>query len=437
MVEKKVFNEVVIKCSRLENRCANLELKLQHQKESFLNNRPLNNKDAPEIPEIFKINEWQAKLNAKDVSIAKLKKHIENLKGKNVVEKDLPLNNNKDYIKHSREHADTLREIVEHARALRPLDSDLDSACKWKPTGRTFTVDGNTCPLTRITSTKVVPLKETTSKSVTTQNPEIKVYSRRPKVTKSVGSSSKSKIVESRIVESRISNNSEPNQSWGSNASDVPSSSLFNFRFGNDQIAKIMGYGDYQMGNVMISRVYYVEGLEGVDLLKGSRGSNLYTLSLEDMMLSIPICLLSKALKTKSWLWHRRLMRIQIINGQKYILVIVDDYSRFTWVKFLRSKDEVPEFVIKFLKMIQVRLNAIVQNIRADNGTEKPDLSYLHVFGALCYPTNDSEDLAAHLDNDPFFGVPIPKPNSKESSSMDVIPTNMHSVNQPPEHLRK
>ncbi|GJY82735.1 retrovirus-related pol polyprotein from transposon TNT 1-94, partial [Tanacetum coccineum] len=123
-------------------------------------------------------------------------------------------------------------------------------------------------------------------------------------------------------------------------------------------------------------------------------------------------------------------------------------------VKFLRSKDEVPEFVIKFLKMIQVYLNAIIQNIRTDNGREfvnqpprayyedvwishqtsvahspqpndvakavatscytqnrslirkrhnktpyellhnkKPDLSYLHVFGALCYPTNDSEDL--------------------------------------------
>ncbi|GKA51012.1 hypothetical protein Tco_0744208 [Tanacetum coccineum] len=89
MVEKIVFNEVVLVCSRLKNHCANLELKLQHQKESFLNNRPLNNKDAPEILEFFKTNEWQAKLNAKDVSIAKLKKHIENLKGKNVVEKDL------------------------------------------------------------------------------------------------------------------------------------------------------------------------------------------------------------------------------------------------------------------------------------------------------------------------------------------------------------
>nr|GEY84001.1 hypothetical protein [Tanacetum cinerariifolium] len=43
----------------------------------------------------------------------------------------------------------------------------------------------------------------------------------------------------------------------------------------------------------------------------------------------------------------------------------------------------------------------------------------------------------SHIDNDPFFGVLIPKPNSKESSSRDVIPTNVHSVNQPPKHLRK
>ncbi|GJS65972.1 retrovirus-related pol polyprotein from transposon TNT 1-94 [Tanacetum coccineum] len=154
------------------------------------------------------------------------------------------------------------------------------------------------------------------------------------------------------------------------------------------------------------------------------------------MMSSSLICLLSKASKTKSWLWHRRLshlnfgainhlarhglvrglpklkfekdhlcsacvirkskkhshkpkandtnqeklfllhmdlcgpMRVQSVNGKKYILVIVDDYSRFTWVKFLASKDEAPDFIIKFLKMIQVRLNATVRNIHTDNGTE-------------------------------------------------------------------
>ncbi|GJV38951.1 retrovirus-related pol polyprotein from transposon TNT 1-94 [Tanacetum coccineum] len=110
-------------------------------------------------------------------------------------------------------------------------------------------------------------------------------------------------------------------------------------KFGNDHVAKIMGYGDYQIRNVTISRVYYVEGLghnlfsmgqfcdsnlevafrqhtcyirnlEGVDLLTGSRGDNLYTLSLGDMMASSPICLLSKASKTKSWLWHRRLSHL-------------------------------------------------------------------------------------------------------------------------------
>ncbi|GKC29906.1 retrovirus-related pol polyprotein from transposon TNT 1-94 [Tanacetum coccineum] len=155
-----------------------------------------------------------------------------------------------------------------------------------------------------------------------------------------------------------------------------------------------------------------------------------------NLLLSSPICLLSKASKTKSWLWHQRLshlnfdyitslakhglvrdlpklkyqkdhlcsacalskskkhshkpkaedsiqeklyllhmdlygpIRVQSINGRKYILVIIDDFSRFKWVKFLCSKDEVLKFVIKFLKMIQVLLNAIVRNIKTDNGTE-------------------------------------------------------------------
>ncbi|GKD00021.1 retrovirus-related pol polyprotein from transposon TNT 1-94 [Tanacetum coccineum] len=236
-------------------------------------------------------------------------------------------------------------------------------------------------------------------------------------------------------------------------------------KFGNDHVAKILGYDDYQIRNVTISRVYYVEGLghnlfsigqfcdsnlkvsfqqhtyfirnlKGADLLTGSRGNNLYTLSLRDMMASSPTCLLSKASKTKSWLWHQRLshlkfgainhiarhglvrgllklkfekdhlcsacamgkskkkphkpkskdtnqeklyllhmdlcgpMRVASVNGKKYILVIVDDYSRFTWVKCLRSKDEALDFIIKFLKMIQVRLKVLVRRIRTDNGTE-------------------------------------------------------------------
>ncbi|GKB80409.1 retrovirus-related pol polyprotein from transposon TNT 1-94 [Tanacetum coccineum] len=65
-----------------------------------------------------------------------------------------------------------------------------------------------------------------------------------------------------------------------------------------------------------------------------------------------------------------RPMRIASVNGKKYILVIIDDYSRFIWVKFLASKDEAPDFIIKFVKIIQVRLNSTVRNIHTDNGTE-------------------------------------------------------------------
>nr|GFD29808.1 putative ribonuclease H-like domain-containing protein [Tanacetum cinerariifolium] len=63
-------------------------------------------------------------------------------------------------------------------------------------------------------------------------------------------------------------------------------------------------------------------------------------------------------------------MHTESVSRKKYILVIVDDYSRLTWVKFLRSKDEALDFIIKFLKMIQVRLKVLVRRIRTDNGTE-------------------------------------------------------------------
>ncbi|GJU35474.1 hypothetical protein Tco_1183828, partial [Tanacetum coccineum] len=232
------------------------------------------------------------------------------------------------YLKHTMEQAAILREIVEQSKSLNPLDSASYSTCKYvkliqellgyvretcpdihKPSkklvavtpinkkktvssmfdarhelcflefvsdmnasfksksvkkGRTFTLVKNMCPLTRITTTNKVPLREPIPLEVIAQESVVtKVYTRRPK-------------------------------------------------FGNNQITKIMGYGDYQIGNITISRVYYVEGLghnlffvgqfcdsdlevafrkhtcfvcnlEGVDLLSGSQETNLYTLSIGDM----------------------------------------------------------------------------------------------------------------------------------------------------------
>nr|GEV39783.1 retrovirus-related Pol polyprotein from transposon TNT 1-94 [Tanacetum cinerariifolium] len=135
--------------------------------------------------------------------------------------------------------------------------------------------------------------------------------------------------------------------------------------------------------------------------------------------------------KQRLYLLHMDLcgpMRITSINGKQHVLVIMDDYSHYTWVYFFKSKNEAPEVIKTFLKKIQVLLQALVIIIRTDNGTEfknqaeaiadacytkkrsiihrrfnktpyefindkKPDISFLYVFGALCYPKNDHEDI--------------------------------------------
>nr|GEU37957.1 retrovirus-related Pol polyprotein from transposon TNT 1-94 [Tanacetum cinerariifolium] len=312
-------------------------------------------------------------------------------------------------------------------------------------------------------------------------------------------------------------------------------------RFGNDLVAAILGFEVAFRRNAC-----FVRNLEGVDLLKGDRSTNLYTINLYEMAFASLICLMARASSTKSWLWHQLLsylnfdtindlarndlvsglpkfkyhkehlcpsceqgkskrashppkpvlnsrqrlpllhmdlcrpMRIASINGKWYVLVIVDDYSRYTWAHFLRSKDEAPDVIKTFLKRITVLLQSPVIIIRTDNGTEfknqvlkeyfdsvgishqmysvrtpqqngvverrnrtlveatrtmlifsraplflwaeaiatacftqnrsiihrrfnktpyelingrKPDISFLHVFGALCYPKNDREDI--------------------------------------------
>ncbi|GJW07792.1 retrovirus-related pol polyprotein from transposon TNT 1-94 [Tanacetum coccineum] len=226
-------------------------------------------------------------------------------------------------------------------------------------------------------------------------------------------------------------------------------------RFGNDHVAAILGYGDLQWGNILITRVYFVEdlghnlfsvgqfcnldlevsfrrntcfvrNLKGVDLLKGNCTTNLYTINLHEMAFASPIFLLARATSTKSWLWHQRLshlnfdtindlakndlvtslpkfkyhkehlcpsceqgkrkkashpskpvpklkqrlhllhmdlcgpMRVESINGKWYVIVIVDDYSYYTWVHFLRSKDEAPKVIKTFLKKVTVLLPIII-----------------------------------------------------------------------------
>ncbi|GJX83643.1 retrovirus-related pol polyprotein from transposon TNT 1-94 [Tanacetum coccineum] len=212
--------------------------------------------------------------------------------------------------------------------------------------------------------------------------------------------------------------------------------SLSTFQGLNPNLFSVGQFCDADLEVAFRKSTCFVRDLKGNDLLTGNRGTDLYTISLQETTSLTPICLMAKASPTQAWLWHRRLshlnfdyinllskkdvviglpklkyvkdqlcsscevskakrssfkskivpsskgrlnllhmdlcgpMRIASINGKKYILVIVDDYSRYTWTLFLCSKDETAEVLKDFLTMIQRNLQALVIFVRTDRGTE-------------------------------------------------------------------
>ncbi|GJW62608.1 retrovirus-related pol polyprotein from transposon TNT 1-94 [Tanacetum coccineum] len=447
------------------------------------------------------------------------------------------------YLRHLKESVDTLREIVEEAKVERPLDRSLAFACRYtKHSQELLEYVFGTCP--KVFNQQDKKHAHTPRKKQVTFEDQI-----------ATSSSTTHKYVE--LIHTQQSNVPVPPSTGVNSCTDAsgsqPRSILKKHKIPpakSDSMNKVVpNVVDYVVGDSVISRVYYVEGLGhnlfsvgqfcDSDLEVAFRKHSCYVRNTDGVELL-------KASKHKSWLWHRRLnhlnfgtindlarkdlvrglprlkfekdhlcsacqlgkskkhthkpktentnlevlntlhmdlcrpMRMQTINRKKYILVIVDNFSRFTWVKFLRSKDETPAVVIKFLKQIQVGLNKTVRFIRTDNGTEfvnktlydyyenvgifhqktvprspqqngvverqnrtlveaartmlifskapmflwaeavatacytqnrslihtrhdktpyelvhnkKPDLTFFRVFSALCYPTNDSEDL--------------------------------------------
>ncbi|GJS50341.1 retrovirus-related pol polyprotein from transposon TNT 1-94 [Tanacetum coccineum] len=281
---------------------------------------------------------------------------------------------------------------------------------QWKPTKRKFTLEEQ-CPLTRFTKSKVVPLQQpehvssseiviTERFSNTSQKP-LTIYKRKNKQEKAISNGIPTTVVQ--II-------------------------LWTVRFWNDHFGAIIGYVDYVIGDSVISRVYYVEGLghnlfsvrqfcdsdlevafikhscfvrdvDGVELLKGSRGSNMYTISVEDMIKSSPICLLSKSSKNKSWLWHRRLNHLNfgIINdlARKELNRTLVEAAR-TMLIFSKAPMCLWAEVVATAcytqnrSLFHTRHNKTPYELVHD---KKLDLKFLQVFGDLCYPTNDSEDL--------------------------------------------
>nr|GEX68425.1 retrovirus-related Pol polyprotein from transposon TNT 1-94 [Tanacetum cinerariifolium] len=271
-------------------------------------------------------------------------------------------------------------------------------------------------------------------------------------------------------------------------------------RFGNGQIAAILGYGDLKWGNITITRVYFVEGLghnlflvgqfcdadlkvafrrntcfirhlDGVNFLKGNRSINLYTINLYDMASASPICLMARATPTKSWLWHQRLfhlnfdtindlakndlvsglpkfkyakehlcpsceqgkskrasyppkpvsiskqrlhllhmdlcgpIRVASVNGKRYVLqngvVELKNRTLFKAARTMLIFSHAPLFL--WAEAIDTECYTQNRSIIHQHFNKRPyeliqgtqpNISYLHVFGALCYPKNDRDDIS-------------------------------------------
>ncbi|GJX63544.1 integrase, catalytic region, zinc finger, CCHC-type containing protein [Tanacetum coccineum] len=140
------------------------------------------------------------------------------------------------------------------------------------------------------------------------------------------------------------------------------------------------------MGTVRFGDDHFAN-LEGEDLLIGSRDSNLYIISISELAASSPVCLMSKATSTKSWP-----MMVASINGKRYILVIVNDYSRYTWVFFLHTKDEAPDMIINFITQIRWSLKAQVLKVRMPQKNEYYATSTPEVLDNSTTNTLDNED---------------------------------------------
>ncbi|GJY76920.1 retrovirus-related pol polyprotein from transposon TNT 1-94 [Tanacetum coccineum] len=509
------------------------------------------------------------------------------------------------YIKHTQEEATVLRDLVEHVKSSYPLDHSIESAYRYtKRIQELLTNISQTCPSINNYGEKLV--------TVTLKNKDKRVrFTKTVTTSGNTNTASSSNIVSNKPALSstgvRPSTSASGSQSSGNTKKDKilqtlsrPNCSLV---LSNSEMTRGKDIGIWQFCDSNLEVAFrqhtcFICNLEGVDLLTGSRGNNLYTLSLGDIMVSSPICLLLKASKTKSWLWHRRLSHLNFgainylarhglvwglprikfekdhlcsacamgksttkphkpksedTNQEKLSLLHMDLCG-------LMSKDEAPYFIIKFLKMIQVRLKVPVCRIRTNNGNEfinqtlreyyknvgisyetfvalspqqngvvkrrnrtlieatrtmliyakaplflwaevvatacytqnrsiiilhhsktpyellhdkPPDLSFFHVFGALCYPTNDSEKLAPEViapitevvapEPAASTGSPsstvvdqdVPSPNftpegkrsisigiliqetNRSSSSSDVIPTVVHTATPNSEHVTK
>nr|GEV58959.1 integrase, catalytic region, zinc finger, CCHC-type, peptidase aspartic, catalytic [Tanacetum cinerariifolium] len=424
-----------------------------------------------------------------------------------------------DYLRHLKESVETLREIVEEAKVVRPLDSLIVFYCRYtKHSQELLEYAIGTClqgyhhqdkkhaPALLIRKNQVTFEEQCDTSNSNTHKHVVKLNTQKTNVpvphstevnhcTDAGGSQPMSNTKKNRISPAKDSGCSKHMTGDRSRLMNFMKKFIETVRFGNDHFGTSMGYGYYMIGNSVISTLYYVEGLgynlffvrqfydselevafrkhscyvrdtDDVELIKCSRGSNLYTISVEDMMKSSPICLLSKASKNKSWLWHRRLNHLNFgtINdlARKDLVraKILDNYNQQLILEYSLVMHQAGKISLRLIPnsvpadpyvpptnkdleiLFQPMFDEYIKPPRVERPVSLAPVVQVPVNSAST-PSSTTIDQdapspnnhVAPIDNNPFINVFAPEPSSDASSSGDVSSAESTYVSQTLHHL--
>nr|GEV53194.1 retrovirus-related Pol polyprotein from transposon TNT 1-94 [Tanacetum cinerariifolium] len=405
-VSKKVHNELLQRFSKVEKHSISLELALQKCKEQVKNdtvcNENASNVFRKEREHYFKIQDLKAQLQDKNISISELKKLIEKGKGKSVDTKfDRPytllqaakkavcntnvlkpgmyrIDNRTTHtrapqlpqtVRNTNPRVSTSTGVNHNINVSRPqLKSNQSrdksvTTCKDSLNSKTLNANAvcATCNKCLVDSNHFACVtKILNNVHARTKKPNVvPISTRKPKsqAKKSIATPHKKKVASKSINQKPqcyfrvlyentnkawkwwIERQSPSGYKWVPKPKKqwVPKAKM-------QWLAPILGYGDLVQGNVTINRVYYVEGLN----------HNLFSVGqFCDADLEVA--------------FRKSTCFVRDLQGND---LLIDDYSRYTWTLFLRSKNETPEVLKDFLTMIQRNLQAPVITVRTDRGTE-------------------------------------------------------------------
>nr|GEV37333.1 retrovirus-related Pol polyprotein from transposon TNT 1-94 [Tanacetum cinerariifolium] len=328
-----------------------------------------------------------------------------------------------DYLRHLKESVETIRDIVEEVKVVRPLDSSIVSACRYTKH-----------------SQELLEYAIGTLKQVWKPKQVRQVWKPTGKVLITIGHQWRP-------------------TGWIFTLGDhFPLTRTVRFR--NDHFCAIMGYGDYVIGDSFISRVYYVEGLgnnlfsvrqfcdsdlevafrkhscyvrdtNGVELIKGSRGSSLYTISVEDMM------------KVFGALFYpindnEDLKKLKLTADIRIVGYAPSKKDKFRARTKSGSCNSLctpinKDLEILFQPMFDEYLEPprIKRPVSPTQAVQAP----VNSAGVAAESTFMEDNPVAPVDNNPFINVFASEPSSDASSSGDVSSTESTYVSQTHHHL--